>query len=103
MANDDDWVSQGPDDELARRPTVPAVLEVAPGSFKPVDECSADELAADSQSRLLQARILMDKAGRFPSAEGDSLLVQAKARMDEAVRLLDMAEQRRRSEDADYS
>ena len=96
-----EWVNQGPDDEPDRQPTVPALLEVAPGEFKPVDKCSADELAAGSQSRLLQARILLDMSGWSPS--DDSSLVQAKALMDEAVRLLDRAEQRQRSEAADYS
>ena len=98
---DEHWSTQGQDDGPARQPTVPAFLEDAPSKSRPVDEYSADELAEESQLRLIQARTLMYRAGLLPPAEGDQLLVRAMALIDESGRLLDMAVQRRRSESAD--
>ena len=73
---DKDWVNRGTDGALAGRPTVPAFLEVAPETFKALEACSVDELVAAGESRMIPAKALMDESGR----------------------LLELAEQRRRSE-----
>ena len=56
---------------------MPGFLEVAPDEYRNIDDCTADELATAGQSRLMQARTLMDNSAR----------------------LLELAEQRRRQVD----
>jgi hypothetical protein len=62
---DDRWAEEGDDDDLAGEATIPAFIEVAPQSYKPVQECTASELRAAADSMLLQARSLMDEARRL--------------------------------------
>jgi hypothetical protein len=60
-----EWVSAGPQDDVARTETLPAFLEVEPGMFTPVGECSRAELVAAADSMMLQSKALMDEAGRL--------------------------------------
>lgn len=62
---DDHWVESGPEDDLSRGPTIPAFIETAPDHFKRVEKCSADELRGEADARMLQARALMDDAERL--------------------------------------
>ncbi|MFJ9536621.1 hypothetical protein ACIRPX_05120 [Streptomyces sp. NPDC101225] len=56
------WAANGPDDSTSGTDSVPAFLELTPGDFEPTEACSADQLRAAADSRLLQARALMDEA-----------------------------------------
>ena len=66
-----EWAAQGPSDDDSGKPTVPAFIEFAPDSFKPVSACTADELRAAAQSRILQAEALMAEAERLESMAVD--------------------------------
>ena len=61
----DHWAAEGPRDEAAHGETVPAFIEVLPDYFKRVDDCTADELSAAANARMVQARALMDDARRL--------------------------------------
>jgi hypothetical protein len=67
MNNDcrDEWNRGGPAEAEAREETIPAFIQIAPDDFKPVEQCSADELMAAAGERLLQARELMDEGHRL--------------------------------------
>ncbi|MCE5291415.1 MAG: hypothetical protein LLG14_19555 [Nocardiaceae bacterium] len=54
--------NDGPHEEDANLPTMREWLEVEPGQFKPVQECTLDELTARFNSLMLQARALLDEA-----------------------------------------
>jgi hypothetical protein len=59
---DKSWSEDGPDDETARRASVPSYIETSPGELKPFANCTADELEAARDARLLQAKALMLEA-----------------------------------------
>jgi hypothetical protein len=59
---DRSWSEDGPDDATARRASVPAFIEVGPGEVKPFGDCTADELEAARDARMLQAKALMLEA-----------------------------------------
>lgn len=63
-----EWVNAGPQDGAVRTETLPAYLEVEPDQFKPVEECSVAELVATADSLMLQAKASMDEAGRLYEA-----------------------------------
>ncbi len=56
------FTSSGPSEHDVRRITLPAFIETEPGSFKPLDECSRNEVEAEIHSLLMQAQALMDEA-----------------------------------------
>ena len=59
---DDNWVKSGASDDDASASTIPAFIEVGPDSFKPIHECTVDELTAAADSLMLQAKQAMDDA-----------------------------------------
>ena len=60
-----EWAANGPSDEHQRTDSLPAFLEVAPDQFEPIAECTASQVRAAADSKLLQARELMDDARRL--------------------------------------
>lgn len=56
------WSEDGPDDATARRASVPAFIEISPGEVKAFGGCTADELEAARDARMLQAKALMLEA-----------------------------------------
>lgn len=57
------FTGAGPADDDARKPgQVPAFLEVEPGSFKPLGECSRSEVSSTIMSLTMQANALVDQA-----------------------------------------
>ena len=56
------FLDLGPSEDDARKPLVPGFLEVEPGSYKPLDECSRDEIGATIMSLRIQAQALLDEA-----------------------------------------
>ena len=58
----DQWVNDGFPDPVSRELTVPAELEVLPGEFRPIGECSAAELQAAADARRLDAGSLITMA-----------------------------------------
>lgn len=61
---DNQWASNGPDDSTASS-SVPAFLEVEPGRFESIEKCTPAQIRAVGDSKLLEARALMDEARRL--------------------------------------
>ena len=75
-----------PRENTHRRMGVPTFIETAPGSFKPIEECSKGEIAREIMALLARAEATMDEASRSetpgPGAHTRSLLYEAKALSD---------------------
>jgi len=56
------WVNDGFPDPLSHELTVPSELEVLPGEFRPIGDCSAAELLAAADARRIDAACLIEKA-----------------------------------------
>ena len=61
----DSACAAGGSDEQARAVSVPYYLEVEPDLFKPIAECSAQEIRAAADSMMRQAKATMDQAERL--------------------------------------
>ena len=59
------WATSGPSDDDQQVATLPAFLEVVPGEFEPIECCTAPQIRAVADSKLLQAKALMDDARRL--------------------------------------
>jgi hypothetical protein len=54
------FIESGPSDDAARTPdSAPAFVETEPGSYKPLSECSRQEVEAQVLSRAMQADALL--------------------------------------------
>lgn len=58
----DEWAADGPAEDLQRVKTLPGFIETAPGVFEAVGNCTAAQLRALGDAKLLEARALMDEA-----------------------------------------
>jgi hypothetical protein len=65
MDNPQHWIADGVSDDLANLPTIPAYLEVAPGEFRSIEECSAAEIIAAAGSKMMEARELTSEVSRM--------------------------------------
>jgi hypothetical protein len=53
---------EGPSDDDVRKPVLPAFLEVEPGTFKPLEQCTGHEIRTTVLSMTMQARALIEEA-----------------------------------------
>lgn len=70
----DMFTGHGPSEDDARdSDTVPAALEVVPGSYKPLQDCSREEVESTMMSLMMQAESLLHQAkslGRYLERRG---------------------------------
>ena len=59
------FADHGPLEDDVRKSTVPAFLETEPGSFKPLSECSRDEVESAVLSTMMHADALIKQAQRL--------------------------------------
>ena len=65
MDNLHHWIADGANDNLAGLPTIPAYLEVMPGTFRSIEDCSPAEIMTAAGAKMMEARALMDEASRM--------------------------------------
>jgi hypothetical protein len=56
------FTRRGPSDDDARKVTLPDFIELEPGRYEPLKNCSRDEIQAKILSLMVQAHWLMDEA-----------------------------------------